>query len=667
MQTWRIHGDPPSGMCDDAAVRSLTVWAHSDLPPLDTENVVLWQAFLPTDPPPTWLSLPAEVHRDQERLRSQYLAWLHDVGVTEEQGPTLVDHMVIRPGLSYWWMTIPADYSLEPNSPAYVATRMMALASLADRLKATHINITGANRSTSQLLKQWSKSSGRLVSVIPQETRDRTGSARERLYRTVPPLGALRVLLAHLSLRRRAKSTATVSQTEGITFVDYLAHLGPDAATEGRFDSNYWGPLVDVLDETDEPVHWLHISADLASGKVVDRDSELVRRFNGNATKQTHGLLHEHLTWGVLARSCRDYLRVCNYGIRVRHRAQIFTDSQSRVPLWQAFRATYRDQFFGRTAMLNCIWINLFHETLAIRPHQRLGFYLFENQPWEMAFITSWRAAGHGELIGVAHSTTRFWDTRYFKDPRDMWSSEGGNPMPWPDRVAVNGPAMRTQCLGAGYPANRIVDVEALRYLDIQQELPPPLPDGPIRILVCGEYSPDAAQRMLDVVNQALDIIDIPTTATYRPHPAYVGPQVRLHPSIQFDNSASVREAIGAADVVVTGVMSSVSVEAVCSGRMTLISVDSDAFITSQVESSANAMFVTSPDSLSTAIAHSSGKVQQASVNARAVYTTDNALKSWQRALLSVSNQTPEDSQTAFRSAATPAQNRTMGDPGRLT
>ena len=567
-------------MRGDTALTLLTIWAKSDLPPRETENVVLWEAFLPADSPPTWFSLPEAVHRDREQLRSQYLSWLHDVGVTQVRGRTLTDRMVIRPGLSYWWMTIPADYSLAPNSPAYVTTRMMALATLADQLKATHINITGANRSTSQTLKQWAKSSGRQVILT---SNGKTHWTRECLYRAVPPLAAFRVVLAHLCLPRRAKSAAPVNP-EGIALIDYLAHLGPAAVSEGRFDSNYWGPLVDMLDETDGPVHWLHISADLASGKFVDRDSQMVQRFNGSSAKQIHGLLHDHLTWGVLARSCRDYLRVCNYGIRVRHKARLFTDSKSRVPSWQAFRAAYRDQFFGKTAALNCIWINLFHETLANKPHQRLGIYLFENQPWEMAFITAWRTAGHGELIGVAHSTTRFWDTRYFKDPRDMWSCERRINMPWPDRVAVNGPAMRTQCLHAGYPASRTVDVEALRYLDIQQKLPLSQSGGLIRILICGEYSPGAAQRVLDVVNEALDISELAMDITYRPHPVYVGAEVRLHPSIRPDRHSSVRAALGAADVVVSGAMSSVSVEAACSGRPTFIIGDGHAFLNSQDE-----------------------------------------------------------------------------------
>lgn len=631
ISTCRIQGGAPSIMCDDTAVTSLTIWAHPQLPPLETENVVLWQAFLPTDAPPTWFSLPEEVHLGRERLRGQYLSWLHDVGVFEDKGRTLVDRTVIRPGLSYWWMTIPADFSLAPNSPAFVAARMMALAPLAERLETTHVNIIGADKPTTQLLQQWARSSGRQAKATAPASNKRANRARERLYGAIPPLAALRVLIGHLGLPRWSKGAEPVHHHEGITFVDYLAHLGPGAASEGRFDSNYWGPLVDVLDETDEPVHWLHISADLASGRVVDRDAQVVRRFNSNASKQTHGLLHEHLTWKVLTRSCRDYLRVCAFGIRFRNKAYVFTDSQTGVPLWHAFRATYRDQFFGKTAMLNCIWINLLHAALADQPHQRLGIYLFENQPWELVFITAWRAAGHGELIGVAHSTTRFWDTRYFKDPQDMWSAESANPMPWPDRVAVNGPAMRAQCLGAGYPAHRMVNVEALRYLDIAQELAPSLHEGPIRVLVCGEYSPDTAQRMLDVVNEALDIVDIQVTTTYRPHPAYVGPEVRLHRSIRPDHHSSVRAAIGATDVVVTGAMSSVSVEAVCSGRLTVIIGDSNAFLTSPIEQLGKADYAISPKNLSALITNTSSTAEQDSANLKTVYSIDPTLASWRR------------------------------------
>ena len=275
-----------------------------------------------------------------------------------------------------------------------------------------------------------------------------------------------------------------------------------------------------------------------------------------------------------------------------RPRARIFFDAGSSTSLWQAFRNAFRDQFFGKTAMLNCLWLNIFEESLGRMPKQRLGIYLFENQPWEMAFVHAWRKAGHGELLGVAHSTTRFWDIRYFKDPRDLWSKAGVHPMPWPERVAVNGPLMQETCHDARYPEPRIVEVEALRYLGTQHAIGPRSHSGPLRILVCGDYSPVAAQRTLDLVNETLAVTDLSMAISYRPHPTNAGQEVHLHPDCRFDLTPSIQDALAASDVVVTGAMSSVSIEAVACGRSTFMVGDAHAFLTSPLERAVNLNFV---------------------------------------------------------------------------
>ena len=403
---------------------SLTIWADDSPPPVSSGPVALWQAFLPDDAPDDWYAMPDEVHRNRESLRTDYLAWLHEAGVTKVRGVRLVDRMAIRPGLSYWWMTIPADNSIESNSPAYIAVRLMALAALADRLVVTSVRIVTSDRSLARLLRDWAKATGRTYET---HFGPRPRVTRESIYRAFPFLAALRVVIGHAGIPMHVGSISEESpvaaERSGICLVDYMAHFAPGAVDEGRFASNYWGPLVGMLDELDEPLRWLHISADLASSGVVTRDDELVRQFDGNAARQTHDLLHRRLTWRVLTRSCRDYLWVRWFGFTAGQWSRVFFDARTGTRLWQAFRTAYRDQFFGKTAMLNCLWLNLFEDALGRMPHQRLGIYLFENQPWEMAFIHAWRKAGHGELLGVAHSTTRFWDIRYFKARRDQWST----------------------------------------------------------------------------------------------------------------------------------------------------------------------------------------------------------------------------------------------------
>src|SRR3990172_153193 len=117
----------------------------------------------------------------------------------------------------------------------------------------------------------------------------------------------------------------------------------------------------------------------------------------------------------------------------------------------------------GPVAISNLLWIELFDVALRDLPHQKKGLYLCENQAWERAFIHAWRKYGHGQLIAVAHSTVRFWDLRYFIDPRTP-RSQDPYPMPQADLMALNGKAARDAYLSVDRPKETIVECEALRY-----------------------------------------------------------------------------------------------------------------------------------------------------------------------------------------------------------
>jgi len=618
------------------AVSALTIWADDDPPPENSGPVALWQAFLPEDAPEDWYAMPEEVHRNREGLRTDYLAWLHEVGVAKVRSVPLVNRMAIRPGLSYWWMTIPADNSIESNSPAYIAVRLMALAALADRLDVTNVKIVTSDRSLARLLRAWAKATGRTYEVL---LGPRPRLTRESLYLALPILAALRVIIGHAGIPRRVKRrpdepASGLGQT-GICLVDYLAHFSPGAVEEGRFASNYWGPLVEVLDEPDEPVRWLHLSADLASKGVVTRDDHLVGRFDEHAAKQTHDLLHRHLTWAVLARSCRDYLRVRWFGLTARPRARLFADASSGTSMWQAFRAAYRDQFFGKTAMLNCLWLNLFEEACERMPPQRLGIYLFENQPWELAFIHAWRGAGHGELIGVAHTTTRFWDTRYFKDPRDLWSESGANPMPWPDRVAVNGDRMREMCERGFYVPERMVNVASLRFSIAMKPTGRRLGMGVLRVLLCGEYSESASLRLQAMVLAAVLKVPTAVSVTYRPHPTRSAQEVAAWSYTPSRTLQALRPQLLEADIAICGPHSTIALEAVLNGTAVIVVADGHAFLSSPAEEDSRVTLVTTGAELCQALTHPAPFANPDDLSHRGVASDDASLSSWRHHILS--------------------------------
>jgi surface carbohydrate biosynthesis protein (TIGR04326 family) len=547
--------------------------------------------------------------------------------------------MQIRPGLSYWWMALPADFSLEPDSPAYRAVRLMAFAALADRLGAGAICVATRDRSLARAVTEWAKATNRRITVCRHPSAKIAPGEpvwrrlRQKLYRAVPPLAAARVLASAIRSPSRARLPRPHVEGGGITFVDYLAHLGPKARPTGEFDSKYWGPLVPLLDHVDEPITWLHISGEFATQAVVSADEALVATFNDRRGRQVHELLHSHLTRGVVARSCLDYARIVGVGLRVGNRRRLFEYAPTGLSLWPIFRASYRDQFYGRTAMLNAFWINMLQAAISSLPHQRMGVYLFENQPWEMALQYSWRRAGHGDLIGVAHTTALFWSTRLFKDPRDMWTTEGDAPMPWPDRVAVNGPLMRTMCDRSSYPSARVLDAEALRFSDHPQREDRDDRQGRTRILVLGEYSADADRRLLEIatstIQQSPDSIDI----YYRPHPASGARHSFVDSPVRNDEHSSLELALAAVDVALCGASSSGAIDAWSMGRLTVVVPDQTMFMSSPAETLEGVVLALSTDQVTTAVISDAAGDRHTPESLSALFNLDESLTLWSKLL----------------------------------
>src|SRR3989338_6881199 len=83
------------------------VWDSEGQPPEGKWIPVLWREFGNDGDAPAY-SIPRRVEEQAEFLRTRYLAWIHDLGEARVHGVRLVDYLSLRPGFSYWWMTLPA-------------------------------------------------------------------------------------------------------------------------------------------------------------------------------------------------------------------------------------------------------------------------------------------------------------------------------------------------------------------------------------------------------------------------------------------------------------------------------------------------------------------------------------------------------------------------------
>ena len=96
------------------------VWDREGTPPQGIWIPILWSSFA-EDKDSTSYSIPRLVEAQADLLRARYLAWIYDLGEAHIGGKRLVDHLELRPGFSYWWMTLPAIVSYGHLTPIYSA------------------------------------------------------------------------------------------------------------------------------------------------------------------------------------------------------------------------------------------------------------------------------------------------------------------------------------------------------------------------------------------------------------------------------------------------------------------------------------------------------------------------------------------------------------------
>ena len=538
---------------------SLTVWALPGLPPRSLGKVVLWEAFLPDDAPPDWVSLPEYVHREKDSLRSRYQSWLSGISSRPLNGETVPEFMSIRSNLSYWWMTLPADNSLAADSPAYRVLRLFALSSIAEEMAFDHVQVMTDRRDVAEAVALWADSTGKPCKV--DFNNPRTGNSNRRRRSRAPILAALRVFWNHLLISMQpSRKAGRAAMKEGIVFIDYLAHL-QEPGPNGAFRSNYWGPLVELLEDWPEPVNWLHIPATYATPKVIRSDVDRCATFN--AVKPAHGLLHSYLDLQTVIRALRDYVSIRRFGKNLWKQQDVFVEKETGLNPSPLLHELVKDQYFGRTAALNAFWMNLWESTIQALPMQRLGVYLFENQPWELAFLSAWQRTGLGRLLGFAHSTMRFWDLRYFGN-KDASELDG---RPIPDCVVVNGPQMKATAINGGYPEHSLKMAEALRS---QAEVQPP--NGPeIDLLVLGEYEPTIDLVLIDVTKSLAMILGKGTKVAYRPHPTRKLDSPSPPHTWFASQHDTIAAAVSACRVAVCGPTTSAALDARLSGKVVVI------------------------------------------------------------------------------------------------
>lgn len=618
-------------------MNTLLIWDDESLLDETAEKVALWRSYS-GGVSPDIVSIPALVEQNAVSLKKKYLARIYDLGEEIIDSSRLVDHLELRTGFSYWWMSLAVEKCNYSRSPQIVnAFKLMAFENWAEGLDFNSIKLVSKDPRLAMCLEAWCRDSEVAFEWQKVSSQAETLMWHRQLYRALPlNVSALAWLLRYLVKRWPLKGVGlekwTSSDSE-VTFVSYLYNLDSDRLAEGNLKSSYWAHLPETLLEKGCKTSWLHTYIESPSIPNAISAARAIRSLNATGqNNQVHVTLDTFLGWKVVWGTLRDWLFLS--GALSKLTAICSRQQHRSITLWPLFSEDWRRSLLGSESLSNLLHLNLYEAALQALPIQRTGVYLQENQGWEASLVYAWKVFGHGCLIGAPNASVRFWDLRYFFDPR-TYDNKRINSLPVPDLVAVNGPAAKDAYLKGGYPEANLVTVEALRYLSINageaesSKISVSTKDQ-IRLLVMGDYLHSNTRVQMRLLEQAALSGSKNLKVLVKPHPS-CPIQPADYPRLDFTvTTDSLSNLLSNCDVAYSSSLTAASLDAYCAGVPVISVLDPNQLNMSPLRGQKGGIFISTSEELENALT----QMETTTEDRAPFFQLDPSLLGWMKLLI---------------------------------
>jgi surface carbohydrate biosynthesis protein (TIGR04326 family) len=586
----------------------LKIWDSID-PPINEEGTLVytWDGYSEYG---NIHSLFKYLDANDDSIRKAYLSWIFDLGETKIFDKKIVEHFAFKDGFSFWWMTLFVEKSPWNQPSIMQALRIFALEKIITELNPTSIELTSSNKNLITVLKGLCQKKQIKISFSKPNIKEKvTVSSKSILKKTPLIFQSLFTIIRYFYERwplKKVCNQSFITDTESIFICSYFYNLDASNLCNGNFYSKQWGILPDLFKKKGLSENWLQIYYPINEVPNVHKANEIINKFNQNPGKNgIHAFTDSFLSLSIL------FQVIVKYFFLLYRTAKLITVKNAFIPnglefsLWPLMKKDWYQTMIGPLAINNLVSFELFDVALSGIPPQKKGIYLYENLSWETAFIHSWKKHGHGKLIAVAHSTIRYWDLRYFYDPRVL-NCDSKFKLPFPEIVALNGKVAVDTFLNAGFNKDKIIEVEALRYLNIgvkkSKQFNNEKTDSSLKILILGDYNFYSTISMLNMIVKSKASISNLLEFSIKPHPNYpVKPEdfPLLELSVVNDQLYKI---LPNYDIAISSNMTSASVDASLAGIPVIVLLDNTELNFSPLRSNPNVYFVIDEQEIESAI-----------------------------------------------------------------
>ena len=356
-----------------------------------------------------------------------------------------------------------------------------------------------------------------------------------------------------------------------ILFFMPLSHFNCKVLNENEYRSDFLTELPQLIEATKLNVNWLHYfvkSIEYPHDESAISCIDLVNKNKEN--NDIHWLIGEFMTLSIMAKVLINWIKISLLSYLIKNPIEAFQPIDSKLSLWPILKNDWFRSMRGPDLIENLLFFELVNKALDIDP-QKYGFILHENQGLERIFSYQWHKHGHGKLVGLVHSTVRFWDFRFTGESINKSLIE-------PDLIAVNGKIAMNQLILSGYNRNKLVKVEALRYSYLNSIKNQNQNDinkiNTNRILVLGDYNDSDTNDLMSLIYKTFIQFKLDICIHFKPHPNY-SINIQDYPNLKivFEDK-SLEDILPNFNVTIATNKTTASVEAYISGLKTIVMLD---------------------------------------------------------------------------------------------
>src|SRR3990167_3726500 len=215
------------------------IWDVEDAPPVGDWTIVLWRSFGESNLGSKVISLPKLVEDQADVLKSRYLAWVYELGETHFHDKQLIDFLELRPGFSYWWMTLLAEKCNWAKSLQIKdVIQLFVLEEKIQSAGCTNIEIISGNKQLVTTIKHYCLRKGIHLKWKPSKQSSGHMPIMRRVYHSSPYIlqafvYLVRYIWQRWPLRNKRKNFYGSFEAE-ITFIDYLIYLDRGALRDRK-------------------------------------------------------------------------------------------------------------------------------------------------------------------------------------------------------------------------------------------------------------------------------------------------------------------------------------------------------------------------------------------------------------------------------------------------